>query len=66
MFVLSITRWRRKLAALLVVLAILVGLGVGFSRILGRDDAAVQAPAENLQKDVLSQPVQVQGNQPEK
>ncbi len=61
MFVLSITRWRRKLVALIVAVAIIAGLGYGISRILSPGDAATNAPAENLKKDVLSQPVQVQG-----
>ena len=61
MFVLSITRWRRKLVALMVVVAIIAGLGYGISRMLSPEDAATNAPAENLKKDVLSQPVQVQG-----
>ena len=63
MFVLSISRWRRKLVALMVAVAIIAGLGYGVSRILNVDDAATSAPAENLKNDVLSQPVQVQGQQ---
>jgi len=61
MRVFTITRWRRKLVALIVVIAIIAGLGYGVSQLLSPDDAATNAPAENLKKDVLTQPVQVQG-----
>ena len=62
MFVITITRWRRKLVALLVIIAVFVGLGLGISWYLNPKDSATTAPADkNLQKDVLNQPVKVQG-----
>jgi len=62
MYVITIARWKKKLAALLAVVALFVGLGLGISRLLVPGDSRVNAPVDQgLQKDVISQPVKVQG-----
>jgi len=62
MYIITISRWKRKLAALLVVAVILIGVGWGINTYLISKDAEVAAPAEqNLESDVLNQPVKVQG-----
>lgn len=61
MVVITITRWRRKLVALLVALVFLITLGMGVSWYLNPDDNPAVAPSDDLKKDVLTQPVKVQG-----
>ncbi|MCR4442259.1 MAG: hypothetical protein QHH10_08405 [Peptococcaceae bacterium] len=62
MYVITITRWKKKLAALLVLVAIFIGLGLGINHLLTPGDSRVNAPVDQgLQKDVISQPVKVQG-----
>ena len=62
MFIITITRWKRKLVAFLVIIALFVGLGMGVSWFLTPEDSSTTAPAEqNLQNDVVDQPVKVQG-----
>jgi|GEM_PF-1636143 len=62
MFIITVTRWRRKLVALLVIIALFVGLGLGISWFLSPEDSATTAPTDqNLQNDVMNQPVKVQG-----
>ncbi|MFZ5754861.1 MAG: hypothetical protein ACOY3J_11530 [Bacillota bacterium] len=61
MVLITITRWKRKLLALLVCVCLLVGLGLGLNWYLTPKDNATVAPSDNLQKDVTTQPVKVQG-----
>lgn len=62
MYIITISRWKRKLVALLVVAVLLIGVGWGINTYLIPDEAEVAAPAEqNLDSDVLNQPVKVQG-----
>lgn len=62
MVVITITRWKRKLALFMAVILLVVGLGVSLNWFLSPEDSATSAPSENLQNDVLTQPVKVQGN----
>lgn len=61
MVVITITRWKRKLVAVLVALVFLVSLGLGVGWYLEPDDNPAAAPSDNLKNDVLTQPVKVQG-----
>lgn len=62
MFIITITRWKKKLVGFLVIIALFVGLGMGVSWFLTPEDSATTAPADqNLQDDVINQPVKVQG-----
>ncbi len=61
MVLITITRWKRKLLALLVCVFFLIGLGLGLNWYISPKDNATVAPSDNLQKDVTTQPVKVQG-----
>ncbi|PKM89027.1 MAG: hypothetical protein CVU87_06195 [Firmicutes bacterium HGW-Firmicutes-12] len=61
MHIITITRWKRKLVALFVVVAFVICLGWGLNLLSDPQEASVSAPAEqDLQKDVMSQPIKVQ------
>lgn len=62
MHVITIRRWKKKLVLLLVAAVFLVSLGLGISWYLTPEDNPAVAPSENsLQKDILTQPIKVQG-----
>lgn len=61
MFVITITKWRKKLVLLLAAAVFLVSLGLGISWYLSPADNPTVAPSDNLQKDIQTQPVKVQG-----
>lgn len=61
MVVITITKWKRKFVALVMALVLLVSLGLGVSWYLQPDDNPAVAPSDNLEDDVLTQPVKVQG-----
>lgn len=61
MVIFTITKWRKKLVALIVGLVFFVTLGLGINWILSPEDSAVVAPEDKLQDDVMTQPVKVQG-----
>lgn len=62
MVVITIKRWKKKLVLLLVAAVFLVSLGLGISWYLNPADNPAVAPSDNsLQKDILTQPVKVQG-----
>lgn len=62
MYVITITKWKRKLVALLVIALLVIGLGMGVDWFLSPEDSEVTAPADqDLQEDILDQPVKVQG-----
>ena len=65
MVLITITRWKRKLLALLVCGSLLIGLLFGLNWYFTSKDSATVAPSDNLQKDITAQPVKVQG-QPDK
>lgn len=61
MYIITITKWKRKLVALIVAIAVVITLGWGISTLVGSEESTVSAPADSdLQEDVLSQPVKVQ------
>lgn len=61
MYVITISKWKKKLATLLVLIILVMCLGLSLSRLSESEEASVNAPADqNLQDDVLSQPVKVQ------
>lgn len=61
MYVITISKWKRKLVALVVLVALFIGAGLSLSILSKVQEASVNAPSEqNLQDDVLSQPVKVQ------
>lgn len=61
MHVITITKWKRKLVALFVAVAFVICIGLGLNLLSDYQEASVNAPAEqDLQKDVMSQPIQVQ------
>lgn len=62
MVVITIRKWKKKLVLLLVAAVFLVSLGLGVSWYLNPEDNPAVAPSEdNLQKDIMTQPVKVQG-----
>lgn len=62
MVVITIRNWKKKLVLLLVAAVFLVSLGLGVSWYLNPADNPAVAPSDNsLQKDILTQPVKVQG-----
>lgn len=61
MYVITITKWKRKLVALIVAIAVVITLGWGISKLVGSEESTVSAPADSeLQDDVLSQPIKTQ------
>ncbi len=61
MVIITITRWRKKLSFFLVGLIFVACLGLGVNWLMNPNDNATIAPSDNLKKDVLTQPVKVQG-----
>lgn len=61
MVIITITKWKKKLVLLLVAAVFLVSLGLGLSWYLSPADNPTVAPSDNLQKDIQTQPVKVQG-----
>lgn len=62
MVVITITNWKRKMVLLLVVAVFLVSLGLSINWYLNPLDNPAVAPSDkNLQEDVLTQPIKVQG-----
>lgn len=57
MYIFTITKWKKKLAAVVISLCFLIGLGLGLNWYLGPEDV----PVGDLQNDVMSKPVEVQG-----
>lgn len=61
MYVITISKWKKKLVTLLLLIVLVMCLGLSLSRLSESEEASVNAPADqNLQDDVLSQPVKVQ------
>lgn len=61
MYVITISNWKRKLVALVVLVALFIGAGLSLNILSKVQEASVNAPSDqNLQDDVLSQPVKVQ------
>ena len=62
MFVISITKWRKKVMLLLVLGVFLVCMGIGINWYFDPLNSPAAAPSDNnLQKDILTQPVKVHG-----
>lgn len=62
MFVITITNWKRKMVLFLVVAVFLVSLGLSINWYLNPLDNPAVAPSDkDLQEDVLTQPIKVQG-----
>ena len=61
MVIITVTKWRKKLALLLIGAVLLVGVGAGVQWIFGATEQPTMVPPDELKKDVLSQPVKVQG-----
>jgi len=62
MVVITIRNWKKKLVLLLVAVVFIVSLGLGVSWYLSPADNPAVAPSDNnLQKEILTQPVKVQG-----
>lgn len=61
MFIITVTRWKRKLALLLVGVVFVVSLGLGLSWFFNSPaNNTTTAPSDDLKKDVMTQPVKVQ------
>ncbi len=62
MVVITISRWKKKLVTLLVMAVFLVSLGLSISWYLNPPNSPVVVPPEDsLEKDILTQPIKVQG-----
>jgi hypothetical protein len=61
MVLLTITKWRRKLALTLIGALILAVLGLSINTFMAPAQNPAIAPTGNLESDVLSSPEKVQG-----
>ncbi len=61
MYIFTITKWKRKLAAVIISVCFLIGLGFGLNWHLSSEDDPTNIPTGDLQNDVMSKPIEVQG-----